>query len=74
MPLFLKAGKFILIKKFHETESVCASGILLVEQNAFKALEICHRGYVFDIGTIALGGSRESLLKEEQVEKILVGG
>jgi branched-chain amino acid transport system ATP-binding protein len=30
------------------------TSILLVEQNAFKALEICHRGYVFEIGAIAL--------------------
>jgi len=50
------------------------TSILLVEQNAFKALEICHRGYVFEIGTIALEGSRELLLKDERVEKILVGG
>ena len=50
------------------------SSILLVEQNVSKALEICHRGYVFDIGTIALDGSRESLIKDERIRKILVGG
>jgi branched-chain amino acid transport system ATP-binding protein len=50
------------------------TSILLVEQNASKTLEICHRGYVFGIGTIALEGSRESLLKDERVKKILVGG
>jgi branched-chain amino acid transport system ATP-binding protein len=50
------------------------TSILLVEQNASKALEICHRAYVFEIGTIALEGSRDSLLKDGQVKKILVGG
>jgi branched-chain amino acid transport system ATP-binding protein len=50
------------------------TSILLVEQNVSKALEICHRGYVFDIGTIALDGSRESLIKDERIMKILVGG
>jgi len=50
------------------------TSILLVEQNVLKALEICHRGYVFDIGTIALDGSRESLIKDERIRKILVGG
>jgi branched-chain amino acid transport system ATP-binding protein len=50
------------------------TSILLVEQNVSKALEICHRGYVFDIGTIALDGSRESLIKDERIRKILVGG
>lgn len=48
--------------------------ILLVEQNASTALEICDRGYVFEIGTIALEGSRESLLKDDRVKKILLGG
>jgi len=50
------------------------TSILLVEQNVSKALEICHRGYVFDIGAIALDGSRESLIKDERIRKILVGG
>jgi branched-chain amino acid transport system ATP-binding protein len=50
------------------------TGILLVEQIASKALDICHRAYVFEIGTIALGGSRDSLLRDERVKKILIGG
>jgi branched-chain amino acid transport system ATP-binding protein len=50
------------------------TSILLVEQNAFKALEICHRGYAFDIGTITIEGNRESLLKDERIKRILVGG
>lgn len=50
------------------------TSILLVEQNASKALEICHRAYVFEIGTITLEGSRDSLLKDERVRRILVGG
>jgi hypothetical protein len=29
---------------------------------------------VFDIGTIALEGSRETLLKDERVKRIVVGG
>ncbi len=33
------------------------TSILRVEQNCLKALEICYREYVFDIGTIALGGN-----------------
>jgi branched-chain amino acid transport system ATP-binding protein len=49
------------------------TGILLVEQNASKALEICHRAYVFEIGTIAYEGSGDSLLKDGRVKKILVG-
>ena len=62
----------LVFEKLVEINRVGTS-ILLVEQNASKALEICHRGYVFEIGTIALEGSRESLLKDERVKKILVG-
>jgi branched-chain amino acid transport system ATP-binding protein len=50
------------------------TSILLVEQNAFKALEICHRGYVFGIGTIALEGTQGMLLRDERIKRILVGG
>jgi len=63
----------IVFAKLQEINKAGTS-ILLVEQNALKALEICHRGYVFEIGTIALEGSRESLAKDERVKKILVGG
>jgi branched-chain amino acid transport system ATP-binding protein len=48
--------------------------ILLVEQNAFKALEICHIGYIFEIGKIAIEGERENLLNNEEIKKVLLGG
>jgi branched-chain amino acid transport system ATP-binding protein len=50
------------------------TSILLVEQNAFKALEICHRGYIFKIGTIALEGEKENLMNNEEIKKVLLGG
>ncbi|MFB0515871.1 MAG: hypothetical protein ACETWG_04605 [Candidatus Neomarinimicrobiota bacterium] len=50
------------------------TSILLVEQNARMALEVCHRGYVFEIGTIALEGKQDSLVKNEQVQKVFLGG
>lgn len=50
------------------------TSILLVEQNAEMALEICHRGYAFAIGTIALEGEREALMKNETIKKIYLGG
>jgi len=63
----------IVFEKLVEINNAGTS-ILLVEQNAYKALELCHRGYVFDIGTIALEGNRESLLKDDRIKKILIGG
>jgi len=50
------------------------TSILLVEQNAFKALEICHRGYIFEIGKIAIEGEREKLIKNEEIKRVLLGG
>lgn len=48
--------------------------ILLVEQNSHKALQIAHYAYVLDRGTIALDGTGESLLHNEQVESTYLGG
>jgi len=50
------------------------TSILLVEQNAFKALEICHRGYIFEIGRIAIEGERGNLLNNEEIKRVLLGG
>lgn len=50
------------------------TSILLVEQNALKALEICHRGYVFEIGAIALEGEKTALLRNEKIKGVFLGG
>ena len=50
------------------------TSILLVEQNARMALEICHRGYVFEIGSIALEGEKETLVENEMIKKVFLGG
>ena len=49
------------------------TSILIVEQNARKALEICDRGYVFEIGRIAFTNSGENLLNDERVQKAFLG-
>ena len=48
--------------------------ILLVEQNAKKALQCADRGYVLETGTIVLSGSGESLLKSDEVQAAYLGG
>jgi branched-chain amino acid transport system ATP-binding protein len=48
--------------------------ILLVEQNAFMALQIAHRGYVLQTGEIALAGSAQDLQANEDVRKAYLGG
>jgi len=48
--------------------------ILLVEQNANLALQLAHRGYVLDTGTIVAEGSGQELLGNPEVKKAYLGG
>lgn len=56
---------FELIKEFNE-EGI---SILLIEQNAARALEICNRGYILQKGKIIIEGDREELLSDDRVKK-----
>ena len=47
--------------------------VLLVEQNAKKALSIADRGYVLETGNIVLEGRASSLLNDESVKKAYLG-
>ena len=48
--------------------------ILLVEQNARKALQCADRGYVLETGAIVLTGSGPSLLERDEVQAAYLGG
>ena len=50
------------------------TGILLVEQNARKALQIADRGYVIEIGRIVLTGTGEELRSNEKIQEAYLGG
>lgn len=43
--------------------------VLLVEQNAKKALSIAHKAYVLETGNIALSGDAKELMNNDQVKK-----
>lgn len=60
---------------FDIIKSVSASGttVLLVEQNAKKALSIADRGYVLETGRIVLEGEAQKLLDDESVKKAYLG-
>jgi branched-chain amino acid transport system ATP-binding protein len=47
--------------------------ILIVEQNAYKALSIADRGYMMTTGEITSEGSAQALLKAENLEEIYLG-
>ena len=48
--------------------------ILLVEQNAKRALSIADRAYVLETGKITLEGTGEELASDERVQKAYLGG
>ncbi|HOV79447.1 MAG TPA: ABC transporter ATP-binding protein [Bacillota bacterium] len=49
------------------------STILLVEQNAFMALQVAHRGYVLETGRILLSGSSADLQADPKVRSAYLG-
>jgi branched-chain amino acid transport system ATP-binding protein len=56
---------FGIIKEFNEA----GTSILLIEQNAVKALAICSRGYILQKGKVVLSGTRDQLIADESVRK-----
>ena len=48
--------------------------ILVVEQNANKALKVANRGYVLETGNIVLSDTAENLRKDDTVQKAYLGG
>ena len=49
------------------------AAVLLVEQNAKKALSIADRAYVLETGSITMDGKAEDLLNDEAVQKAYLG-
>ena len=60
---------------FKIIEEIRASGttVLLVEQNAKKALEIADRAYVLETGRIVLSGDAKDLMNDDSVKKAYLG-
>lgn len=60
---------------FAEIEAIHRSGttVLLVAQNAHRALRIADRGYVLEGGEVVLQGSGEELLNHERVVAAYLG-
>ena len=48
--------------------------MLLVEQNALRALRLADRAYVLDLGRITMSGTGEALLHDEAVARTYLGG
>ena len=61
---------FEIIKQLHKDGTT----ILLVEQNASKALEIADRAYVLETGKVILSGTGQELASSDEVKKAYLGG
>jgi branched-chain amino acid transport system ATP-binding protein len=60
---------FAIIRAIHAGGTT----VLLVEQNANKALSIADYGYVLETGTIALAGDSAQLLRDDRVRRSYLG-
>ncbi len=60
---------FDIIKEVNSTGTT----VLLVEQNAKKALSIANRAYVLETGNIALSGDAKELMNNDSVKKAYLG-
>ena len=60
---------FDIIKEVRKTGTT----VLLVEQNAKKALEIADRAYVLETGKILLSGDAKELTNDDAVKKAYLG-
>ena len=61
---------FEIIKKINKAGTT----ILLVEQNAFKALSIANRAYVLETGSITRSGNAQELISDPAVKEAYLGG
>lgn len=67
----------IVVKEiFSVIKEINSSGttVLLVEQNAYMALQAAHKAYIIKNGEIEMEGSAEELLRDEKVKKAYLGG
>jgi branched-chain amino acid transport system ATP-binding protein len=62
---------FAVIKELNETQGVT---VLLVEQNAYHALKLAHRGYVLINGQITMTGTGRELLADPEVRRAYLEG
>jgi len=62
---------FHVIKKLSDEQGL---NVLLVEQNAKKALDIADSAYVLVLGKVVLSGRTDELKENEEVKKLYLGG
>ena len=63
-----------LVEHIRRLNAESGTAVLLVEQNARLALDICPRAYVLEAGRVALAGPSDELRETEAVQAAYLGG
>ena len=65
----------LITEIFATVERIAKEGVtvLLVEQNVFEALQVCHRAYVLQTGRIVMEGTSRELAQSDLVRKAYLG-
>jgi branched-chain amino acid transport system ATP-binding protein len=65
----------LVIEIFATVERIAKEGVtvLLVEQNVFEALQVCHRAYVLQTGRIVMQGTGRELAQSDLVRQAYLG-
>jgi len=65
----------VVTEIFSTVEGIAKEGVtvLLVEQNVFEALQVCHRAYVLQTGRIVMEGTGRELAQSDLVRKAYLG-
>jgi branched-chain amino acid transport system ATP-binding protein len=71
----LGLAPMLVARIFEIVQTINRNGVtvLLIEQNAFQALQVAHRGYVLETGRITLAGPAREMLADEYIKKAYLG-
>ena len=71
----LGLAPMLVARIFEIIQTINRTGVtvLLIEQNAFQALQVAHRGYVLETGQITLTGPAREMLANEYIKKAYLG-
>jgi branched-chain amino acid transport system ATP-binding protein len=63
-----------IFDKLKQINAQLGMGILLVEQNAFMALNLATRAYIMELGQIVMENEAKALLEDDHVREAYLGG
>jgi branched-chain amino acid transport system ATP-binding protein len=66
----------VVERTFQIIQDIRAAGatVLIVEQNAYAALEMCDRAYLMETGCVVLEGTGRELIDDPHVRSAYLGG